>query len=104
MKYYFWLPFALLVSACADPKGKVIAKIPEASGLSYCSKDDTLVVANDEGAYYKINRNWRVGGFWYGQWHEYEYEHFDKFDGADITGEQTLFFSNAEVRLGYEFK
>jgi uncharacterized protein YjiK len=60
IKYYVWLPFVLLVSACADPKGKVIAKIPEASGISYCSSDDTLVVANDEGLYYKINRKGKI--------------------------------------------
>ncbi|GIU00264.1 hypothetical protein TSL6_07700 [Sulfurovum sp. TSL6] len=60
MKYYVWLPFVLWVSACADPKGKVIAKIPEASGVSYCTSDDTLVVANDEGAYYKIHRKGKI--------------------------------------------
>ena len=50
------LLIVLLVSACGAPKGKVIAKIPEASGISYCSSDDTLVVANDEGSYYEISR------------------------------------------------
>lgn len=60
IKYYVWLPFVLLVSACAAPEGKVIAKIPEASGISYCSSDDTLVVANDEGSYYKINRKGKI--------------------------------------------
>ena len=60
MKYYVWLPFVLWISACADPKGKVIAKIPEASGISYCSSDDTLVVANDEGDYYKIDRKGKI--------------------------------------------
>jgi uncharacterized protein YjiK len=60
IKYFLWLPFVLWVSACTDPKGKVIAKIPEASGISYCSSDDTLVVANDEGAYYKISRKGKI--------------------------------------------
>lgn len=60
LKCYLWLPFALLVSACAAPEGKVIAKIPEASGISYCSSDDTLVVANDEGTYYKIDRKGKI--------------------------------------------
>lgn len=31
-----------------------IAKIPEASGISYCRDSDTLIVANDEGWYYEI--------------------------------------------------
>ena len=60
MKYYVWLPFALLVSACGAPEGKVIAKIPEASGISHCISDDTLVVANDEGTYYRINRKGKI--------------------------------------------
>lgn len=60
MKYYFWLLIILVVSACADPKGKVIANIPEASGISYCNSDDTLVVVNDEGSYYKINRRGKI--------------------------------------------
>lgn len=60
MKYYVWLPFILLCSACAAPEGKVIAKIPEASGISHCISDDTLVVANDQGLYYKINRKGKI--------------------------------------------
>ena len=60
LKFYVWLPLVLLVSACTDPEGKVIAKIPEASGISYCSSDDTLVVANDEGTYYKISRKGKI--------------------------------------------
>jgi len=60
IKYYVWFPFVLWVSACAAPEGKVIAKIPEASGISYCSSDDTLVVANDEGLYYKISRKGKI--------------------------------------------
>jgi len=60
IKYYLWLPFVLLVSACAGLEGEVIAKIPEASGISYCSGDDTLVVANDEGIFYKISRKGKI--------------------------------------------
>jgi len=45
---------------CGDLKGKEIAKIPEASGISYCSDTDTLIVANDEGSYYEINRKGKI--------------------------------------------
>ena len=34
-----------------------IASIPEASGISYCQDSNTLVVADDEGAYYEITPN-----------------------------------------------
>ena len=48
--------------ACADTEGKEIAKIPEASGISYCSDSDTLIVANDEGSYYEISRKGKILG------------------------------------------
>lgn len=60
MRYYLLLSIVLLVTACANPEGKVIVKIPEASGISYCSSSDTLVVANDEGSYYEISRKGKI--------------------------------------------
>ena len=60
MRYYLLLSLVLLVSACGKPTGKVIAKIPEASGIDYCPHDDTLIVANDEGTYYKIDRKGKI--------------------------------------------
>lgn len=60
IKYYIWVPFIVLVSACGSPEGKVITKIPEASGISYCSTSDTLVVANDEGSYYEITPKGKI--------------------------------------------
>lgn len=54
MRITLLISIIFLLVACADPKGKEIAKIPEASGISYCSDTDTLIVANDEGAYYEI--------------------------------------------------
>lgn len=60
MRYYLLIPIVLSITACGNSEGKEIAKIPEASGISYCSKDDTLVVANDEGSYYKINRKGKI--------------------------------------------
>ena len=60
MKYYLFIVIALLFTACGDPRGNEIAKILEASGISYCNNNDTLVVANDEGSYYKINRKGKI--------------------------------------------
>ena len=60
MRYYLFVSIALLLSSCSDAVGDQIAKIPEASGISYCSDSDTLIVANDEGAYYEINRKGKI--------------------------------------------
>lgn len=60
MRQYVWLPFIVLFTACGEPKGKTIAKIPEASGISYCAHDDTLIVANDEGTYYRLTTKGKI--------------------------------------------
>ncbi len=60
MKTYLFVPIVLLLMGCGESKGKEIAKIPEASGISYCSDSDTLIVVNDEGSYYEINRKGKV--------------------------------------------
>jgi len=60
IRYQLLLPIAFLSIAWGNPSGKVIAKIPEASGISYCNKDDSLIVVNDEGSYYKINRKGKI--------------------------------------------
>lgn len=60
MRYYVLISLVLLVAACAESSGKVIAKIPEASGISYCSKGDFLIVANDEGTYYEMNTKGKI--------------------------------------------
>lgn len=41
-------------------KEKVIAKIPEASGISYSKKSNTLFVVNDEGTVYEISKKGKI--------------------------------------------
>jgi len=60
MRYYLIIAIALSLTACAEPVGEKIAKIPEASGISYCNNSDTLVVASDEGSYYEINPQGKI--------------------------------------------
>lgn len=60
MKYYLWGFMVLSLFGCGEPSGQIIAKIPEASGISYCSNSDTLIVANDEGAYYEIDKEGKI--------------------------------------------
>lgn len=72
------------------------------------SIDPKFAFDGSVGATYQLNNDWKLGVFWYGQWHEYSFTHTDKYfqsqnEPAEIQGDQSLFFSNIELRLGYEF-
>jgi hypothetical protein len=54
------------------------------------------------GAYYKYTPTWYIGSFWYGQLHSYSYSTHNSSFGEDFSGRQQLFFSNIELRIGYE--
>ena len=54
------------------------------------------------GASYQFRPQWRVGGFWYGQYHQYNFESATAGGGTN-AGSQTLIYSNMDLRLGYEF-
>lgn len=41
-------------------KEKIIAEIPEASGISYSSKSNTLFVVNDEGTIYELSKKGKI--------------------------------------------
>ena len=56
LKYLFSSLFVLVSLSCSKGNSNRIAKIPEASGIDYCADSDTLIVANDEGSYYEIDR------------------------------------------------
>jgi uncharacterized protein YjiK len=60
LKKYLFSVLALLSLSCSDDGSRVIAKIPEASGISYCEMSDTLVVVNDEGWYYEIDTDGKL--------------------------------------------
>ena len=62
------------------------------------------------GLIYKWTPEWNFGLFWYGQYHSYEFSsHRDKYfaanggGGPDISGEQSLLYSNLEFRVGWTF-
>ncbi len=56
-----------------------------------------------------LKHSWKLGLFWYGQWHDYNFTHQDRYlinqgnPSPEIAGHQSLFFSNIELRAGYEF-
>ncbi len=60
LKYLFLSLFVLVSPSCSKSRSHRIAKIPEASGIDYCADSDTLVVANDEGRYYEIDREGEI--------------------------------------------
>lgn len=53
------------------------------------------------GSSYYFSPNFKVGAFWYGQWHYYDFVYGD----ASITnsGTQSLFYSTMDLRVGFEF-
>ncbi len=76
---------------------------PLNSGSLY-NLNPELAFDGSVGFVHKLKSNLRIGGFWYGQLHKYNFtEGPDDFTGNAISGSQTLLFSNLELRLGYEF-
>jgi hypothetical protein len=55
------------------------------------------------GAYYRFNNHWNIGGFWYGRYHNWDFQHTDAVLNQDVSGHQELLFSNMELRFGYGF-
>lgn len=53
------------------------------------------------GSSYNLTKQLKMGLFWYGQWHQYNFVYAD----PDVTnvGFQSLFYSNIDLRLGFEF-
>jgi uncharacterized protein YjiK len=58
LKPILLLSFSLSLSFGAN--SHTIAKIPEASGISYCQNTNTLMVANDEGTFYEISTEGKI--------------------------------------------
>lgn len=84
-------------------------QIPLASG-SLFDIQSKLAFDGSVGLYRRIKNRWKIGAFWYGQWHNYSYTHNDVYIKNNpgsisnpITGNQELFFSNIEARIGYSW-
>jgi len=71
--------------------------------------DPTVAFDGSVGIIYKYRPDFRFGVFWYGQYQDYNFKnHNDVYfsaqgQPASISGSQYLFYSNLEVRLGWEF-
>lgn len=53
------------------------------------------------GGVLSTGKNSRAGVYWYGQLHKYRFDYSG--GGVNFAGNQTLFYSNVELRLGLEF-
>lgn len=73
----------------------------KAQGASEFSITPTFAFDGSVGLSYNITQQLKAGAFWYGQWHQYNFVYGD----GDVTnsGFQSLFYSNADLRLGFDF-
>ncbi|MCH2534292.1 MAG: hypothetical protein MK008_07625 [Bdellovibrionales bacterium] len=77
-------------------------QLPLTTGSSF-NATPTFTLDGSLGVSYKLSDNWRVGLFWYGQYQQHNYEKHKDFSEGEVSGNQKFFFSNAEVRFGYEW-
>jgi len=72
----------------------------QASGGAF-SINPVFAFDGSVGTSYNITQQLKAGLFWYGQWHQYNFT----YAGEDQTntGFQSLFYSNVDLRLGYDF-
>lgn len=54
------------------------------------------------GASYRLTNQWRMGWFWYGQYHDYGFSFSDSTQ-TGLLGTQQLFYSNMDLTVGYDF-
>ena len=59
-RFIMFLLLPLLSFQNLSAKEKVIAKIPEASGICYSSKSNTLFIVNDEGLLYELSTKGKI--------------------------------------------
>ncbi len=72
-----------------------------ASGSSQFAIKPVFDFDGSIGTSYNLTRQLKLGLFWYGQWHQFN---FDYGDGEQsYTGFQSLFYSNVDLRLGFDF-
>lgn len=73
----------------------------KASGSDQFTVKPTFAFDGSIGASYNITDQLKLGTFWYGQWHQYNFVYADSSVTND--GFQSLFYSNIDVRLGFDF-
>lgn len=75
--------------------------IAQSSNSDQLSFKPKMAFDGSSGLNYKVNDRFKIGAFWYGQWHEYKYSMQNA--GTLDEGSNKFFFSNVETRLEYSF-
>lgn len=69
-------------------------------GASF-SLSPELTFDGSVGAAYELTPHVFLGVYWYGQYHSYKFDY--KHNANSFSGDQSLFYSNFDLRLGVEF-
>lgn len=73
----------------------------QATGGDQMSISPTFAFDGSIGMAYNFTRQWKLGLFWYGQWHQYNFNYLSSTNSN--SGFQSLFYSNMDMRLGFDF-
>lgn len=76
----------------------ISSQVASASSFSINPK---LAFDGSLGVSYAFAQRFSMGVFWYGHWINYDYEYVD--NSSTQTGFQSLFFSNMDIRFGFQF-
>ncbi len=86
--YYWLMRYQFPLSTSAD-------------GASQFEIKPTFAFDGSVGMSYNLTDQWKLGLFWYGQWHQFNFNYNDGTNAA--SGFQSLFYSNIDARLGFDF-
>jgi len=73
----------------------------QADGSSQFSISPVFAFDGSIGMSYNFTRQFKAGLFWYGQWHQFGFTYDDGVQKNE--GFQSLFYSNVDFRLGWDF-
>ncbi|MGE4133822.1 MAG: hypothetical protein AB7F86_19445 [Bdellovibrionales bacterium] len=77
----------------------------QADGSSSFEIKPTFGFDGSIGTSYNMTAQVKLGMFWYGQWHQFNFTHSSATSAGTqtVSGFQSLFYSNVDLRLGIDF-
>lgn len=73
----------------------------QVQGASQFEVTPTFAFDGSVGTSYNLSKQFKLGLFWYGQWHQFQFKYADS--DVENEGSNSLFYSNVDLRLGVEF-